>query len=132
MPTVILCTCGLYAFIIRKSAGAVADERCVRWAEVVDREGGGRVSEVPEPGLVVGALDEVDLVQHEDELLSVGLLPPAYLFFNETATTSVWVMGVEDEDDEVRLVNEFVQVPNEVFSCMVQVWIRVARQCWCW
>jgi hypothetical protein len=95
-------------------------------------EGGGRVSEVPEPGLGVRAWDEVDLVQHENELLAIGLLPPAHLFFNETAATSIWVAGIEDEEDEVRFVDEFVQVPDEVFSCVVKVWIRVARRCWCW
>jgi hypothetical protein len=71
-------------------------------------EGEGRVSEVAKPGLGVGAWDDIDLVQHEDELLTVGLLPPAY-FFDETAAASVWVAGVEDEEVEVGLVDEFVE-----------------------
>ena len=101
-------------------------------------ESGGRVSEVPEPGLGVGAWNEVDLVQHEDELLAVGLFPSAYFFFDETAATSVWVAGVENEEDEVGLVDEFVQGPNEVFSCgrgrvrgHVHVWIGIIRGCGC-
>jgi hypothetical protein len=94
-----------------------------------EREGRGRVSEVAQPGLAIGAWDEVDLVQHEDELFAVGLLPPAHLFFDETAATSVWVTG---EEDGVGLVDELVQVPDEVISCVLHVWIRIARRCWCW
>ena len=49
-----------------------------------------------------------DFVEHEDQPLSLAL-PPSDLLLHKPTPTAFWIAGIEDEDYDVALVDDFVQ-----------------------
>src|ERR1700679_739858 len=49
-----------------------------------------------------------DFVEHKNETLALRFAP-AYLFLYQSTTAPSWVTGIEHEEDDVGLVDDFVQ-----------------------
>lgn len=56
-----------------------------------------------------------DFVQHKDQLLAL-VFTSADLFFYESASTTLGVSSVQHENDDVTVVNDFVQCAKIVFA----------------
>jgi hypothetical protein len=58
-------------------------------------------------------IELTNLVQNKNELLALAL-PSPHLFLYQSTPTSFWIPRIKDKNDDITLIDDFVQRPDVV------------------